>query len=185
MLVCPSGCGFGTAGVAAAVGKSGGRTTTSVTTLSGTSVKGFLTEEPKVSPARIRFTLADEQSDSASVDLFYTLPSAPEQEVVMTALEGLTATLATSPGGIDHTISWRFIEEPGIPSNGRLIEGVTLIARVRGGTSQAVNVRLGNDAPTVTVLPVVLLPATEIAGVAPIRFRLTDSSDDAVDVRVE
>ncbi len=181
LLVCTSSCGFGTAGVVAAAGKSGRRTTTSLTTLSGTSVGGFLTEEPKVSPARIRFTLADEQSDPASVDLFYTLPSAPGQEVLMTALEGLTPTLATSPGGIDHTISWRFIEEAGIPSNGSLIEGVTLIARVRGGTSQLVNVRLGNDAPSVEVLP----PAPEIAGVAPIRFRLVDSSDDAVDVRVE
>ena len=157
-LLFASGCGFGTAGVGAAVGKDRSRST-SITTVSGLRVEGIATTEPKVSPARIRFTLADEQSDPASVEFFYTLPLATVGEGRVTALQGLTPTLTTSPAGIEHTVDWQFVAEPGIPTNGSLIEGVTVMARVGGGTSQEVTVRLGNDAPSVGALP----PHPEVA----------------------
>ncbi|MEM7205623.1 MAG: VCBS repeat-containing protein [Planctomycetota bacterium] len=156
-----------------------GRTTP---VLAGLDVQGLAVEGLRVSPAEIGFLLFDEESDPASVRLSMILPSAPGQEVPLTALDRSLDQLATSPKGIVHRVAWRFSDEPDLPDRGNLVAGVTVRAHVLGGTGGDVVVDLGNDAP---VAAVATLPSEILAGAAPLRINVFDSTADRVDLRVE
>ncbi|MCA8943446.1 MAG: VCBS repeat-containing protein [Planctomycetes bacterium] len=172
-------CGFGSAGIAAL--SSGGSDSNSAPSLS-LDVQGFTIELPKVPPAKIKLTLSDPESDPAKVELFYVEPSAPTTVVPMSAVGPNPRTLATSPGGTEHEISWDFTNEARLPADGSFVDGVKVIARVEGGASRELIFGLGNDAPVVADI---IEPVTEVSGVVPIGFRVRDTSSDSIDVRAE
>jgi len=182
VVALSSACGpaFIGAAVANAANKDSGNAPTLV---GGLSVDGADGGEPKTSPARIRFTLSNAKSVPAAVDLYYTLPSDPQREIFLTALDDVPALFTTSPDGTVHRLLWRFADEPGIQRQD-LVEGVTVLVRVRTPTApqQQVTVRLGNDAAVVRDPRV---PDREASGVVAVRFVVADSSNDVVDVRVE
>jgi hypothetical protein len=143
-LLLLGGCGFGTAGVVAAVHNGNGSANAPST------ASGLVVLQPKVSPATIRLVLTDAEADAVTVEFAYVLPGSGGQEQLMTQVGPNPVTLAASAAGTEHTLSWAFSGEPGLPSNGSFVDGVTMIARVRGGVAQTTVVGLGNDAPVVT-----------------------------------
>ena len=95
--------------------------------------------------------------------------------------------LATSRDGMEHQMPWNFAAEDELPDDAHFVDGVRVIASVQNGLQEVVlgandDFGLGNDAPVVSVA---MPPAPEVDGVVPIRFTVSDSSDDVVSVKVE
>ena len=191
-LPTAAGCGFGTIGAALGLsaGGGGGGGTDLPATLTGFSLEG--TQAP---PATLRFTLLDPESEPTPVELRLRIPdgSGGETDVLLTELsQGGTPqsnpqVLGTSPSGIEHVFDWNFTAQAGLPTDGSLIEGVTVYALVPGvlddiflGTN-AVQSGVGNNPPAVSG---VNLPS-EAGGVLGIPFLIEDSAGDLVSVRIE
>jgi hypothetical protein len=169
-------CGFGTGGIVAASRGGGGSANAPATPA------GLLVLDAKQSPARIRIVLTDAESDRSTTDFFYVLPGEAGNERRLTQLPANPIDLSTSREGVVHELLWDFAREAGLPPAASFVDGVTVIARVRDGLTQATVVGLGNDAPVVDgIAP----PANEVTGIANVAFIVSDTSGDAIDVEVE
>lgn len=169
-----SSCGFGTGAVLSATNDRGGSTNAPA------SPTGLVVLGQKQSPARLQLVLRDFEGDSVDVQLWYALPSAPNVERPITRVAANPVRLGASRQGTVHEIPWDFAAEEGLGTG--FTPDVVVVARLAGGVVQSTVVGLGNDAPRIEQ---VVTPITEISGVVPIGFRLSDSSGDAVDVTVE
>ncbi|MCA8941920.1 MAG: VCBS repeat-containing protein [Planctomycetes bacterium] len=178
-LLLASGCGFGSAGIAAGVANGSDPSRPSAS-LGGLSVSSLTAGDPRVSPAYLRIQVADPDSNPALVEFSYTLPHAPTLEHRL-RLPQNPVRLATSPNGIDHEIEWHFDREPNLPSDGSYVAGVRLIARLEDGTTQTSPATgLGNDAPVVAIGA----PGSNV-GVITLPIEIQDSSEDLCDVAVQ
>lgn len=176
-LLTLSGCGFGSASLAAALGGGGGSSPTNAPS----TPAGLVILDSKTSPARIRIVLTDAEDDVASVTFFYVLPGEDRTEVRLTKLAQNPVQLPASKDGTATELPWDFAGEVGLPGDSSFRDGITVIARVGTGLSQTVVSSLGNDAPGLQAAA----PATEVRGIAAIPFRVSDTSDDLTSVRVE
>lgn len=193
ILPATSGCGFGTIG--AALGLSSGGSGSGSGGGLPTTLTGFSLEGTQAPPATIRFQLFDPESQTAMVELRMLVPdgSGGETDSLLTQLtqNGVPSPnpllLEASPTGTEHVFQWDFPDEPGLPSDGTLVEGVTVFALVPGVVDEAFNGTnaeisgLGNNPPAVTDL---VLPQ-EAGGVVGIPFEVVDTTGDLVRVRIE
>ena len=154
---------------------------------SPSSISAFSISEAKQSPAGVRFRVVDADGDAVPIELYYEVPGQGAQ--LLTQLGGASNpdTYAGSPEGTQHELSWDFAAEPGLPGGGEFTAGVLVYALIDGSGSivpgaNSIAAGLGNDAPVIDSIGV---PSTEITGVVPVGFELSDSSDDLVGVRVE
>jgi hypothetical protein len=169
-----SSCGFGTGAVLSTTNDRGGSANAPA------SPTGLVVLGQKQSPARLQLVLRDFEGDAVEVQLSYALPSAPNVERPITRVAANPVRLAASRQGTVHEIPWDFAAEEGLGTG--FTSNVVVVARLPGGVVQSTVVGLGNDAPRIDQ---VVAPTTEISGVVPIGFRLSDSSTDAVNVTVE
>ncbi|MEM7201310.1 MAG: VCBS repeat-containing protein [Planctomycetota bacterium] len=178
-LLAP-GCGYGSAGLVGSL--SGDGRGNAPPSLGGFEARGSTVTEPKLSPATIRLVLADAEADAATVELSMIVPSDPSTEHRLARVPDNPAELTTTPAGAVHEIAWDFAAEAALPANASYVEGVVLVARLAGGTTDQLVVGLGNDPPEISELT---YPTEEVAGITPVQFVVSDSSDDIVDVVIE
>ena len=178
------GCGFGTAAV---IGSSGGGSSNGPPAISGFDVVDPDTSgAPKRSPAEIRFVLADTENDSATVEFLYQPPNEPQAPMAhLPDLPSNPVVLSATKQGTQHTIAWDFASEDELYRDARFTDGVVVYVRVNGaapvpGTNE-ITIGLGNDPPEISADT---MPA-ETSGVVPVRLHISDSSSDALKIRVE
>ncbi len=177
-----TGCGWATGGVAGLTGGSssggGGNATPTVSDVS--------VSDTRTSPATIRYTLSDNESNSVSVQLFYRVSGGPPVAIRLPEGGGRQDDLPTSQTGVVHTSSWDFATQLGAS----FLEDVTVEVHVLGespGTDfpdpiiQSTLVDLGNDPPSIAS---VVAPAMEAVGIVPVDMIVSDSSSDLVTVRL-
>ncbi len=197
-----SSCGFITAGAASAASDDASASNAPA------AITGFAVEDAKAEPARIRFVLADAESNAIEVELLYDAPDpdgAGQLEAVVGArlehMEQGGASVAnplvldTSPQGKEHSFDWFFTREAGIPSSGKFTTGVQVYARVAGGVqaitlgANAALLGIGNDPPAIVTdgagFADADLPSEEVVGLVRVTFLVADSSLDQVDLSVE
>jgi hypothetical protein len=164
-----AGCGAGIAGVAASSDSGGGGDVPP-------AITAFTVKDPKESDqATLGFTL----SRRATVELRYRLATGAEHRMEQ---------VGTNPRAFEAgmpSIPWNFAGEPGLAAS--FTPGVLVFARIPGVQEEpregenALTLGMGNDAPEIAVED----PAPEVDGVVPIQLRLSDTSGDAVSIRVE
>jgi hypothetical protein len=168
VLVCGllSGCGAGVAAVVASSGSSSGGTTP--------SLNGFTVDQPKISPA----SLVLDARQAVRVALTF---DAGGGEHPMKLLGGPVGNEVSLSAGVNPPIQWDFESDLG---DTRFKPSVHLIARRPGGEvlgGGEIALGMGNDAPVIEVED----PLPEVDGVVPIQLRISDSSGDALSIRVE
>jgi hypothetical protein len=175
-----TGCGAGTA-AAVSGGSDGGGSSNALPSISNLTVL-----DPKLpDQARLRFVLADVESNPADVQFFFQLQGQPREPI--TQIDRNPASLSTSSDGVEHFLPWNFAAEPSLPDDGSFVEAVRVIAALENGQQEIVlgandDFGLGNDPPEVhDPLP----PASEVDGVVPVRFSVSDSSNDIVSIEVQ
>lgn len=182
MLLTLNGCYMGAVGVAVlgvlASDDSGG----SGSGNSPVDVLDLQVLETKTAPARILFTLVDEEEDPVDVELYYTPSQASEDTLLQVRLVGedddLTS-LPTSREGIQYERLWGFAEQ--VASGPAYEQGYSLRLKVDGREFRK-RVDLGNDPPALEVS----LPWKEEYGETVLaRLHASDSSNDEVSVLVE
>ena len=149
-----------------------------------TVVSGVTVTGTRQSPAMVSFSLADAESDPASVQLvFFTVGVATPTVLTLQGAPSLT-NLATSAGGTTFNFQWEFGADvgsgfqEGVEVRVNIVDGVQSIL----STAIASNLALGNDAPEILSIT----PAGgAFTGNAAIPFRVADTSDDVVNVMVE
>ena len=147
----------------------------------------------KESPARVRFVAIDQEGDPLEVELFYRVGSDPQAPLTALVGQANPGSYAASEAGVVHELDWDFPAELGLDAGGSFVDQVAVFAVVGtetdaggvvllDGQNAATQLGLGNDAPQVANIGV---PAGESPGVVPISFEVSDSSSDALDVRIE
>ena len=180
-----SGCNSGLIGSAAG-GSSGSGNAPS-------SSSALLVLDAADSPARVRFLLLDAEEDLAEVQLSYSTSAqglGPITQLTAPGSSQLLANpleLASAAGGLLHEFDWHYADEPGIGTDLALTDAVQVRVQVEGDLSvvpgaNAATITLGNEPPSIVQIDA---PLSEVDAVVPVPFTLSDSSADAVDVRVE
>ncbi|MEW6744287.1 MAG: FG-GAP-like repeat-containing protein [Planctomycetota bacterium] len=179
-LVVLLGCGSGTVAIIeASSGDGGGGQGNQLT-----EVRELWLEDPdRESPATIRWVLADQESDRADVAVL-VIPGLGESEELVPG--GTLTALSTSPQGTQHSLSWEYAARFG----NEYTPDVSIAVRVlsnpdapgQGEYDRQSAAPLGNSEPAVTSITV---PQEEVAGIALIQFKTSDSSSDLLRVRVE
>jgi FG-GAP-like repeat len=179
LAVCTSGCGSGPGLAFFGLGGSGGSgSAPSPTLVSDAQV----VSSTRVSPVSFSFRLSDQDSDAATVTVWYTPPgNGPTAPALLVGAPSLTG-MATAPGGVVHVLQWDFAAQ--LPSGDGYAQGTRLAIRLGDGSSESETpvFDVGNDAPSLAVTSV---PSGEQAGVIPIGIVVTDSSSDLVSLVVE
>ncbi|MEQ8766798.1 MAG: FG-GAP-like repeat-containing protein, partial [Planctomycetota bacterium] len=149
------------------------------------SVAELTVESTRTSPATIGFTLTDNESNPVDVVLSYAIGGGPQQTVRLDDEPGLSQ-LATSSAGVRHQRSWDFASQLGSEFREDVTFQVEIVSEAGRGElgnkiSRSVSSDLGNDAPEIRD---VIVPASEIVGIALIDMIVSDSSGDLVTVDV-
>jgi hypothetical protein len=187
-LVLLAACGAGTAGIVASADDDGGGGN------APTGISAFRIESSKTPPARIRFVLADPEANPVEVELLATVDdpvhgerTEPLARIDDPAFPANPTTLPTSRDGIAYELEWNFPAEALLPDDARFTPDVTVFAQLDGAAQELVDggnsaaVGMGNDPPVIALED----PPAEVDGVVPIQLQLSDSSGDAVSIRVE
>lgn len=188
-----AGCGAGSAAVAGGGGGGGGLTGNAATVASGLRVNGDMDNGLRalVSPASIRFELTDDENDDASITLSFATPPPAGMDPQFAPI---TIPAGGGPADLDavqtnqgtQTILWDFAADLG---SGGFRDDVLLKLEVAGGISppNLSNLEIGNDAPTLvtSVVPAAGVGGEDPSGNIEVRFQLSDSASDAVDIKVE
>ncbi len=179
------GCGYATGGIVATTSSGGGSGGGSN---SSTLVTRIFISEEKSSPARIEFTLADQESDLVDAEITFTDPNSGERRKVALVPDlggGITDQLTgleTSPNGTSHTRLWAFGSTDQLGTQA-LTPAVNVQVRISGSESVLeTSTTLGNDPPEITRLET---PDEEGSGNVLVEFLVRDSSNDLVRVRAE
>jgi len=181
-----AGCGAGTAAIQAGVSGDSTSNAPAVVSELGVSAPGQDCDLGRAacSPALVRFTLADPESNPTSVrlgfreagsggafvDLELTVGTVGG-EAIDTNLQGLPTSAA---GKTIHKL-WDFASQLGTAAH-----AVEVVASVPG-VAVVETFGVGNDGPIVTLD----LTQMEVSAIVPIRYTVTDSTADVVDIRVE
>jgi len=181
VLALPAGCGAGTAGIASGGGGGGG--SAPATTVSALEVDG------RTSPASIRFRLTGQQVPAARLEVL--LPDAARGTTggprpLVVPIPGPLVVGTPGQGGALNTFAWDYAASLGSGFQ----DGITFRVVLANGALAEVLSRLGNDAPQLIDADRDgfvdgEVPSGEVAGIAHLRFRVADSSGDAVDAQPE
>lgn len=177
-----SGCGSGTFGIFAASDSS------SSSGNGAPAVSQLTVEGAKEPDAEIRFTASDPEGDPVVIEFCYEAKNELTgmiERKLMTRIPENPATFPADRDGEDHTVPWDFAGEANLPDDARYKEPVTVIAILPGGQEIEVgggDFGMGNDPPEITMAE---SPGAEVAGNVLVPFTVVDTSDDAVDIRVE
>ena len=177
LLLSPGSCGFGSAAVASTVGNSGSNASPVVGDLSVVD-PGNPSQRAATSPAQVRFRLTDEDGDASTVSIGYSTDGGASFRPITTpnTLDGLAQG--------DYQLVWDYVGDLGDES---FTSDVQLRAAVVGGNSVlASQIAMGNDPPQIDPDAFTLPDAVpEPEGNVQVRFEVSDSAGDLVDIRVE
>ncbi|MEW6744284.1 MAG: VCBS repeat-containing protein [Planctomycetota bacterium] len=173
------GCGSGTVAIIGAASGDGGGASNEPT-----RVNDLWVEDPdRESPGAIKFILSDRESDPADVSLF-VIPAtgAPEEPIPGAILR----RLATAADGKTHSFQWSYAARFGDGYTADANLGIRVLSNpdvpAQGEYDRRSAAPLGNDEPAVTAI---IVPEEEVAGIALVQFKTTDSSSDLLRIKVE
>ena len=148
------------------------------------AVGGISVFDSRESPAMVSFTLTDAEGDPATIQLVYFTAGQAAPTTLTLAGSPSLSNLSADAAGSSHTFMWDFDTDLGSDFK----EGIEVRANIVNGlqsilsTATASNVSLGNDSPEIVSVTTVSGPST---GIVPIPLRISDSSDDLVNVTIE
>ena len=177
LLLLPGSCGFGSAAVANTVGNSQSNANPVVSDLAVVDPSDP-SRRASTSPAQVRFRLTDEDGDPSTVSIVYSNDAGGSFRPITTS-----TTLAGLAQG-EYQLDWDYTGDLGGES---FTSDVQVRAEVVGGNSVLEpQIAIGNDPPRIHPDGFIMPAASpDPEGNVQVRFEVSDSAGDQVDIRVE